>query len=97
MYTASYHRIVPSFFIECLVYNCPDYILMRADWTTRVKGVLYHVWDNLQGDDEPSDNGDRWLEVNEAKYLFYSAQDWHRKDGREYAKAAWNYLSLADA
>lgn len=96
MYTDSYHRIVPSFCIECLVYNCPDYIFTRADWTARVKGVLYHVWDNLQGDAEPTDNGDRWLEVNEAKYLFNSAQDWNRKDGRDFAKAAWNYLSLAD-
>jgi hypothetical protein len=97
MYTDSYHRVVPSFFVECLVYNCPDYVFTRADWTARVKGVLYHVWDKLQGEAEPSAQSDRWLEVNEAKYLFHSGQDWNRKDGRDFANAAWNYLSLADA
>lgn len=97
MHAASYHRVVPSFFVECLVYNCPDSIFAKADWTARVKGVLYHVWDSLQGNVEPSDEGDRWLEVNEAKFLFHSAQDWSRKDGRDFAYAAWNYLELGNA
>jgi hypothetical protein len=26
------HREVPSFFIECLVYNCPDSIFARSSW-----------------------------------------------------------------
>jgi hypothetical protein len=97
MYTDSYHRVVPSFFVESLVYNCPDELFARTDWTARVKGVLYQVWDNLQGDTEPPAAGDRWLEVNEAKYLFHSAQDWNRRDGRDFAQAAWNYLGLANA
>ena len=87
------HRVVPSFFVECLVYNCPDEIFRRSTWTDAVKGVIYHIWVNLDGD-EPADNSKRWLEVNECKYLFHSAQDWNRKDGRDFAHAAWNYLEL---
>jgi hypothetical protein len=87
------HRVVPSFFVECLVYNCPDEIFRRSTWTDAVKGVICHIWDNLEGD-EPADNSKRWLEVNECKYLFTSAQDWTRKDGRDFAHAAWNYLEL---
>ena len=96
MVTDSYHRVVPSFFVECLVYNCPDAVFGKADWTARVKAAVFHIWDSLQGD-EPPNEGDRWLEVNGAKYLFHVAQDWTRKDGRDFANAAWNYLGLADA
>ena len=93
MYTSNYHRVVPSFFIECLAYNCPDTVFMKSTWTDVVKEMLAHVWAELQGDTEPASG--RWLEVNEAKYLFFSAQAWSRKDGREFAKAAWNYLELS--
>jgi hypothetical protein len=94
MLTNGKHREVPSYFMECLVYNCPDSVLMRSTWTERVKGILFHIWDGLQGD-EPDSNADRWVEVNECKYLFSSSQKWARTDGRDFAKAAWNYLGLA--
>lgn len=95
MVTAGDHREVPSYLVECLVYNCPDSILLRRTWLATIEGVLVHVWDELQGD-EPSDGSARWLEVNECKYLFDSAQKWTRADGRDFAKAAWNYLELAE-
>jgi hypothetical protein len=95
MVTNGVHREVPSYFVECLVYNCPDSVLLRATWVDTMKGVLVHIWDELQGDTEPTNNSARWLEVNECKYLFTSAQKWSRKDGRDFAKAAWNYLGFA--
>lgn len=93
MVDAGKHREVQSYFVECLVYNCPDSILTRATWTDTVKGVLSHVWEKLDGD-EPTDTSERWLEVNAAKYLFTQQQKWTRQDGRDFAKAAWNYLGL---
>jgi hypothetical protein len=87
------HRAVPSYFVECLVYRCPDEIFRRSTWTGAVKGVIYHIWDSLEGD-EPTDDSKRWLEANDIKYLFHSAQDWTRKDGRDFAHAAWSYLEL---
>lgn len=93
MVDAGVHREVESYLLECLVYNCPDAILTRATWVDTIKGVLYHIWDNLQGD-EPSDDDQRWLEVNGIKYLFHWRQKWTRADGRDFAKAAWNYLEL---
>lgn len=91
MVQARAHREVPSFFIECLVYNCPDSVFARPSWTDRVRGVLVHIWEELEGD-EPVEESGRWLEVNECKYLFHSQQKWTRKDGRDFAHAAWNYL-----
>lgn len=91
MLESDVHREVPSFFIECLVYNCPDSIFAQTTWTDRVGGILVHVWEGLPGD-EPSEESERWLEVNECKFLFHASQKWTRKDGRDFAYAAWNHL-----
>lgn len=86
------HRDVPSFFVECLTYNCPKAVFDRYTWTDRVMAALVHIWDNTEGDTEPDSN--RWLEVNDAKYLFHPSQAWTRADGRDFAYAAWNYLGF---
>lgn len=88
------HREVPSFFVECLVYNCPDSVFLEPTWTKTVEGIILHIWQELEGD-EPAIDSERWLEVSECKYLFHSAQDWNRQDGRDFVKAAWNYLGYA--
>ncbi len=84
-------RELPSFFMECLAYNCPDSVFTLSTWTECLRAMLFHIWNSLQGD-EP-DSG-RWVEVNECFYLFHSNQKWTREDGRGFAKAAWNYFGL---
>ena len=84
-------RELPSFFIECLAYNCPDTVFTHSTWTECLRAMLFHILDKLQGD-EP--NSGRWMEVNECFFLFHSNQKWTREDGREFAKAAWNYYGL---
>jgi hypothetical protein len=91
MVESTYHREVPSFFMECLVYNCPNDVLAKATWTEIIRGVIVHIWTELQGA-EPTESSKRWLEPNECKYLFHSSQPWTRADGRDFVKAAWNYL-----
>lgn len=84
-------RELPSFFMECLAYNCPDHVFSHSTWTERLRAMLFYIWDNLQGD-EPAEG--RWLEVSECIFLFHSDQKWTRKDGREFAKAAWNFFGF---
>lgn len=84
-------RELPSYFMECLAYNCPNHVFSQSTWTECLRAMLFHIWDNLQGD-EPNEG--RWLEVNECFYLFHSSQKWTRADGREFAKAAWNYFGF---
>ena len=85
------HKEIPSFLVECLVYNCPNELFFRSNWTDRISSILVHIWDSTQGDSEPADHG-RWHEVNECKYLFHPTQAWSRRDARDFSKAAWNYL-----
>ena len=89
------HRDVVSYFIESLVYNCPDSMFSHQTWTDTIKSVLYHIFQSTQGDSEPSDQSLRWVEADGVKYLFHSEQKWRRKDGRDFAHAAWNYLGFA--
>ena len=96
MTDAGFHREVPSFFVECLVYNCPDALFSAPTWTETVKGVLAHIYLSLEGP-EPSEEEDRWVEVNGIKFLFHAAQKWTRQDGREFAEAGWKYLGLEGA
>lgn len=93
MESEGYHRTVPSYFVECLVFNCPNRILQRSTWVSTISGVLGHIWDGLEGA-EPSAEDERWLEVNECFFLFHHAQEWNRQEGRDFAYAAWNYLEL---
>lgn len=94
MLEAKVHREVPSFFVECLVYNCPDSMLLLPTWSETVRKILAHLWTELQGY-EASEESAKWLEVNKCKYLFHANQPWSRADGRDFAKAAWNYLEYA--
>lgn len=84
-------RELPSFFMECLAYNCPDNVFTHPTWTECLQAMLLHIWNNLQGD-EPTTG--RWLEVNECFFLFHSNQKWTREDGREFTRAAWNYCGF---
>lgn len=84
-------RDLPSFFIESLAFNCPDSAFAHSTWTDCLHEILVHIWQQLQGD-EPT-NG-RWVEANDCLYLFHSGKKWSREDGREFAKAAWNYFGF---
>jgi hypothetical protein len=89
------HREVSSYFVECLVYNCPDAIFAQPTWTDVVKRICGHIWVNLDGS-EPSNENLRWREVNGYKFLFHDAQKWTRQDGLDFVLSAWRYLGLSN-
>lgn len=84
-------RELPSFFIECLAFNCPDSVFAHSTWRECLRGMLFHIWDQLQGDEPATE---RWVEANDCLFLFHSDQKWSREDGREFATAAWNYFGF---
>ena len=92
MVVGDVHREVPSYFVECLVYNCRNSILNRSTWVNTVKGILGHIWNELEGDG-PDES--RWMEVNDIKYLFHSSQKWTRRDGRDFTYRGMEYLGFA--
>ena len=79
---------VPSYLIECLVYNVPNTVFLADDWGARTRSALIHIWE----DTEEAECEKRWMEVNDFKYLFHSYQKWNREQAREFVKAAWNHV-----
>lgn len=97
MVSNSHHRPVPSYFIECLAFNCPNELFQKSTWKEVLSHVILHIFRNLSSGDEPLNSADRWLEANGLKFLFTSSQKWTRKDGQDFALAVWTYLKLENA
>ena len=82
---------IPSYLIECLVWNVPDSALGHDDYADDVRSVLAHV---LLGtiDDSACDG---WREVNGLKDLFSPSQAWNRIDTHTFVAAAMDYAAFA--
>jgi predicted nucleotidyltransferase len=81
---------IPSFLIECLIWNVPNegfrHDTLRAD----VRHALAHLWNNTRSDDTCNE----WGEINELKYLFRVAQPWTRAQVNTFLQAAWDYVGF---
>lgn len=81
---------LPSYFMECLIYNVPDSVLTAGSLDTAFKGALTHLRQQFSfwwG------NPDALVEPNEIKKLFQSGQKWKTDDARRLLDAAWHYLN----
>jgi len=81
---------LPSFFMECLVYNIPNNYFNHATYLEDMRLVLAFILTKTGSKDECKD----WLEVNERKYLFHSAQSWTYQQAHELASTAWTHMGL---
>jgi hypothetical protein len=81
---------IPSYLIECLVYNVPNADFGHDRYTDDVRYAIAHLCNNTWRDDECRE----WGEVNELKYLFRFGQPWSRQAANEFVKAAWTYVGF---
>jgi hypothetical protein len=79
---------LPSYFMECLVYNVPNEHLVPRGLSVGFRSTLAYLFNNLHTDGAVSE----WLEPNEHKYLFRGSQKWTRADGFALVDATWDYL-----
>jgi len=81
---------VPSFLLECLVWNVPNegfgHETLRAD----ARYVLAHLFNNTRTPEQCRG----WYEINGHKYLFHSTQPWTRETVNTFADTAWNYIGF---
>lgn len=81
---------IPSFLIECLVWNVSNegfgYSTLRAD----VQYSLAQLIDETASYEKCKD----WREINQLKYLFRSSQPWTREAANLFLNAAWNYIGF---
>jgi len=90
---AGHSSELPSYLLECLVYNCPDEYFKRSTWRAVMQACLAEIFNATIGA-EPTETSGRWLEVNEGKFLFSSGQKWTRAETHTFASAAWDFMGF---
>jgi hypothetical protein len=81
---------IPSYLIECLVWNVPDDDLGHYTFTADVRHALAHLWNETR----TYETCKEWGEVNELKYLFRAGQPWNRDQVKAFLQAAWDYIGF---
>jgi hypothetical protein len=76
---------VPSFAIECLVYNVPDHFFGADDYVTDFSRVAEEIWYRTYDQERCWE----WAEVNDLKYLFRGKPPSLRENASNLAWAAY--------
>lgn len=79
---------VPSFLVECLVWNAKNDAFDPETCYARLRSVLAQTFNGTLNDADCKE----WGEVNERKYLFRSIQPWTRQQANRFLGAAWDYV-----
>ncbi|WP_157979868.1 nucleotidyltransferase domain-containing protein [Kribbella monticola] len=84
---------LPSYFMECLVYNASNYSLKYG---SSLSDGFSQTLVDLYGDLNDGTAFDTWQEPNELKWLFKGAQKWSVEDGKKLIAETWSYLGYGD-
>jgi hypothetical protein len=80
-------KALPSYFMECLVYNVADSTLGPGNLDGGFRATLVALHNDLG-----KDVCQTWVEPNEHKYLFQDTQPWTVADARQLVLATWAKL-----
>jgi len=81
---------IPSFLIECLVWNVPNDGFGHTTLTADVRHALAHTFNETLNDERCHE----WGEISELKYLFRQSQAWTREQAHAFLGAAWDYVGF---
>jgi hypothetical protein len=81
---------IPSFLIECLVYNVADASLTSDTLYNNVRQAIIDLWNGTKTDAACTN----WLEVNRRKFLFRSSQPWKRQDVHDFLQNGWTHIGF---
>jgi hypothetical protein len=84
---------VPSFLLECLVWNVPDSTFGHSTYSDELKEIIRSIYLGTRTEEECSE----WREVNALKYLMRGSQPWTRQQANAFALAAWQYVGYKDS
>lgn len=81
---------LPSYLIECLVYNVPNTNFGNSEYLADMRGVLATIFNAMLDDGDWQD----WEQVNGLQYLFRGTRNWNRTQVLKLADAAWTELGF---
>lgn len=83
-------RNIPSFLIECLVWNVPNSQFGNANYSDDLRNVIIQTFNACKD----AERSKEWREVNELKWLFVPSQAWTREQAAEFLLAAWRHIGF---
>jgi hypothetical protein len=86
-------KALPSYFMECLVYQVPNDRFGSSSstpLTDDLTKVIAYIWSETR----PGEGGENWFEPNEIKPLFAASQPWTQAQAQALALATWTSLGL---
>jgi hypothetical protein len=81
---------LPSYLVECLVYNVPDALLNNTNYLADMQSVLATIFNATL----TNGNSNEWGHVHNLKYLFRGGDKWTTAEAHALASAAWDELGL---
>ena len=81
---------IPSFLVECLVWNVPNHHFGHDTYKAEVRAALAYLFNNTLAAEDCTE----WGEVNELKYLFRGNKPWTMQQAHAFLSAAWDYLGF---
>lgn len=82
----------PSHMLESLAYNVDDTVYLQGTpWRSLASNVLVAMFDYLSNT-EPTNENERWTEVNGHKWLFHPQQNWTRQQAMNFVVNAWGVV-----
>lgn len=83
---------IPSFLIECLVFNAPDscFNCTEGSYYEDVRATIAFLWNGSETDELCKD----YVEVSRMKSLFSPAQPWSRDAVHEFLLGAWRHVGF---
>lgn len=83
----------PSYMIESLAFNVNNSVYLQGTpWRALVSNVLVAIYDYLSKP-EPTNENERWTEVNGHKWLFHPQQNWTRQQATNFIVNAWGIVN----
>lgn len=83
-------KSVPSFLMECLMWNVQNAQLGSSTWIADLRASLIYLYNATENDAGCIE----WGEVSELKYLFRTAQPWTRAGANQFIHDCWNYVGF---
>lgn len=84
-------REFPSYVIECLAYNVADlFYIQMTSWRQLIQTICLVIMGYVR---EPEPLVNRWVEVNDHKWLFHPHQTWTRQDVDLFATLAYRTVT----
>jgi len=83
-------KVIPSYLIECLVWNVPDEGFGHNYYYDDVRYSIAYLYNETLQSGECKE----WCEINDIKYLFHPSQPWQYQQVNKFLLAAWNYIGF---